>query len=187
MIKAVVTAFLTFVVARYLVAHGWRVGVLSLLFLWWLIALIYPKHVYNPVHLARKHGKRWIRAMMTRKIGFPVAGFVVYLTFPLALPLVVFIWLWSLSYSHLKGKYKSIGERFRKGGYEVWKRTTRATADEIRTITAFCTVLWIYLVGATQALQDHHRRWGHEPVSGMDRKNGRYEDQPCQTGGEGTD
>jgi hypothetical protein len=186
MIKAVVTAFLTFVVARYLVAHGWRVGFLSVLFLWWLIALIYPKYVHNPVHLVRKHGRRWVRAMMTRKIGFPVAGFVVYLTFPLALPLVVFIWLWSLSYSQLKGKYKSLGERFRKGGYDVWKRTTRATAEEIRIIVTFCTVGWAYLVGAYQALEAHHRRWGHEPVSGVGGQDGRDEDQPCQTGGEGT-
>jgi hypothetical protein len=184
--KTTLSIFLTLVVVKYLLAHGWRVGFLSMLFLWWVIALLYPKRVHNPVHLVRRHGRQWIRAGLHKKVGFPVVGVMVSLSFPIAFPFVLFIWLWMLSYKHLKGKYKSIGQRFRKGSYEVWERTTRATADEIRVILALCTVGWTYLVGAYQALQEYHRRWGHEPVSGVGREDGSHEDQPCQTGGEGT-
>ena len=99
--KAVLTVFLTLIVVKYLLAHGWRVGFLSVIFLWWVLALILPHRVHNPVHLARHHGRRFFRAGLHKKVGFPIAGFVVYLTFPLALPLVIFVWLWSLSYKHL--------------------------------------------------------------------------------------
>jgi hypothetical protein len=177
----------TFIAVKYLTSHGVYVGFVGSVILWWLIALVFPKHVHNPVHLARTHGRRFFHAGFHRKIGFPIAGFVVYLTVPIALPLVVFIWLWTLSYKHLKGKYRSIGQRLRRESYAAWKRTARATAQEIRSIFTFCAVLWQYARGAFEALKDHHHRWRHESVSGVGGKDGGDEDQPCQAGGEGTD
>jgi hypothetical protein len=183
--RTVVSVLVTLVVVKYLLAHGWRVGFLSVLFLWWIIALIFPKHVHNPVHLARHHGRRFFRAGLHKKVGFPIAGFVVYLTIPIALPLVIFLWLWSLSYKHLKGKYRSIGQRLRRESYAAWIRSCRATAEEIRFISTFCTVYWRYVIGACQALADHHHRWSNEPVSGLGGEDGRNQDQPREEGNQG--
>jgi hypothetical protein len=177
----------TFIAVKYLTAHGVYVGFVGSVILWWLIAVVFPKHVHNPIHLARHHGRKFFHAGWHRKVGFPIAGFVVYLTVPIALPLVIFIWLWSLSYKHLKGKYRSIGQRLRRESYDAWTRTARQTTQEIRSIAAFCTVCWRYAIGAYQALKDYHYGRGNQPVSDVGGKDGGNEDQPCQAGGEGTD
>jgi hypothetical protein len=185
--KAILTALVTLIMVKYLLAHGWRVGFLSMIFLWLIISLIFPKHVHNPVHLIRHHGRRFFRAGLHKKVGFPIAGFVVYLTIPVALPVVIFLWLWSLSYKHLKGKYRSIGQRLRKESYAAWIRSYRATTQEIRSVATFCTLCWQYVIGAYQALEDHHRRWGDEPVSSVGGQDGRNQDQSGEEGDQTTD
>jgi hypothetical protein len=184
--KAVLTVFLTLIVVKYLLAHGWRVGFLSMVFLWWVLALILPHRVHNPVHLARHHGRKFFRAGLHKKVGFPIAGFVVYLTFPLALPLVVFVWLWSLSYKHLKGKYRSVGQRLRREGYAAWKRAASNIAEEGRFIFAFCTLCWQYLVGAFQAIREYHHGWRHEPLPSLGGENGGNQDQLGEERDKGT-
>jgi hypothetical protein len=191
--KIIAGMVLTLLVSKYLVAHHIHVGFWEGLLLWWVLAVIFPKRVHNPLHLAHHHGRRFFRAGLHKKVGVPIAGFVVYLIIPVTLPVMVliwlgmlFIWLWSLGYQHLKGKYRSIGQRLRKESNDIWKRTARATAEEVRFILTIGPVCRQYVVGAIQALQDYHRRWSDEPVAGMGGEDGCHQDQLGETGGEGT-
>ncbi len=163
------------VVGKYAIANGYHMGILSSLLLWWLLSLIWPKHITSPM----AQGKRLLKASVSRRIRMPLFGWMLWIKFPLALPFFLFIWLWSARYKHLKGKHRPLGRRLRRQPSATWTWTTYFTGQMVRFVLMVRTVVGSQIIRATQALQGyrHRRAQRHQPVSTVVRRDGDWQDQ----------
>jgi len=69
-VKLFLGGLVVLVVGKYATANGYHMGILSSLLLWWLLSLIWPKHITSPL----AHGKRLLKASVSRRIRMPLFG-----------------------------------------------------------------------------------------------------------------
>src|SRR5438552_8427872 len=145
-------------------------GILSCLLLWWFLSLIWPKHITSPV----AHGKRLLRASVSRRIRMPLFGWVLWVKFPLVLPFFIFFWFWSARYKHLKGKHRPLGRRLRRQHNATWAWTTYLAGQMVRFVSLGRTVVGSQIIRAAQALQGyrHRRAQRRKSISVVVRRDG---------------
>jgi len=183
--KLFVGAVIVLVVGKYAAEQGYHLGILGSLLLWWLLSLIWPKHITSPM----AHGKRLLKASVNRRIRMPLVGWVLWVKFPLALPFFFFIWLWSARYKHLKGKHRQLGRRLGRQHSAAWTWTTYLAGHMVRFVSLGRTVVGSQIIRAAQALHGyrHRRAQRRKSISVVVRRDGNWQDQSSSVSNKPTD
>ena len=187
--RVLVAGFFALVAVKYLTAHHVHMGVGSCLLLWWVLSLLFPRHVHNPVRLIKRH---W-RLILHKRLRFPLVGGMVSLAipFPIALPILAGVWLYAWirrkEEQHVKGQHPQLGRRFTRGFPPAWERAADQARQYIRLMVVLATVCRSIILRSTQPLRNYYHRWRNQPPRAGVRGDGDGEDKLPEVQDQSTD
>jgi hypothetical protein len=184
-----------FLGTKWLIALRVHWPLLNAVFLWWLLSLVFRKHVPNPMHLAQQYRKRIWRFAVHKQLRLPVLGgataVMVSMPFPVFLIILALLYSWAFLHrkeeEHVKGNYPQLGRRFTRGFPSIWQRTTDKVRQHVRFVVVLVTVCGTILLRGVEPLRTYYQRRRDESARADLRRNGDGEDDVREGEGQTTD
>jgi hypothetical protein len=113
--KLLFGAIIVLIAMRVAAETGMTLGPIAALLLWLGLAWYFPKAIAAPVKAICKYSKWLFKVTLSRPIRMWFFGFMVYMTVPLAAPVLLVVWLyqrlWRKRRKEAKPKFRPLGVR----------------------------------------------------------------------------